>query len=145
MLDLASINGILTGIKTATDIAKSLREIDISLEKAETKLKLAELIGALADAKMSIADIQLLLEEKDKEIFELKKNLEIKTNVVYEKPSYWLVNGDKKDGPFCQKCYDDNHKLVRLQGGKNDYWTCSVCKEKFKGVGYVPYGGTYVV
>jgi len=44
---------------------KLLRETDVSLEKAETKLKLAELVGALADAKLELAEVQNLLLEKD--------------------------------------------------------------------------------
>lgn len=44
MPDMASVSVVLTSIKTATDIAKLLRETDVSLEKAETKLKLAEMV-----------------------------------------------------------------------------------------------------
>lgn len=45
MPDMASVSVVLSSIKTATDIVKFLRETDVSLEKAETKLKLAELVG----------------------------------------------------------------------------------------------------
>ena len=41
MPDIATIGAFLTSIKTATEIAKALREVDVSLEKAETKLKIA--------------------------------------------------------------------------------------------------------
>lgn len=37
MADLAAINAVLTGLKTAIDIAKWLRESGASLEKAEAK------------------------------------------------------------------------------------------------------------
>ena len=53
MLDMASVSVVLSSIKTSADNAKLLREKDVSVEKAETKLKLAELVGALADANLS--------------------------------------------------------------------------------------------
>jgi hypothetical protein len=55
---ISDISAILTSVKTATDIAKLLKASDVSLEKAETKLKLADLIGALADVKMQLADVR---------------------------------------------------------------------------------------
>ena len=61
MVDMAAISQVLSSIKAASDIAKLLKETDISLEKAETKLKLAELVGALADAKLELAEVQNLL------------------------------------------------------------------------------------
>ena len=68
MTDISSITSILESIKTATDIARFFKETTTSLEKAETKLKLADLISALADAKIETAEIQSLISEKDEEI-----------------------------------------------------------------------------
>ncbi len=47
-MDIAAIGSLLSSLKTATDIAKFIKDSDVSLEKAETKLKLAELVSALA-------------------------------------------------------------------------------------------------
>jgi hypothetical protein len=55
---IASIAAILSSIKTATDIAKFLRESDLSLQRAELKLKLADLVSALAEAKIELTEIQ---------------------------------------------------------------------------------------
>ena len=64
MPDMASVSVVLSSIKTATDIVKFLRETDVSLEKAETKLKLAELVGykeqeliRLQDCEMTIGSV----------------------------------------------------------------------------------------
>ena len=48
----AAISSVLSSIKAATDIAKLVRESGLTLEKAEVKLKLAELVEKLADAKL---------------------------------------------------------------------------------------------
>jgi hypothetical protein len=138
MTDISSITSIVGSIKIATDIAKFFKESTTSLEEAETKLKLADLISALADAKIEAADIQSLVLEKDEEIKRLKEALEIKQQVKYEKPYYWLCEGDNKDGPYCQHCFDKEGKLIRLQSfNNNGYWRCMVCKSDYRDSSYV--------
>ena len=61
MADFASMSATLQGIKTATDIAKSLRDADLSLEKAEMKLQIADITSALADAKINLSEVQELI------------------------------------------------------------------------------------
>ena len=55
---ISAITATLTSLKTATDIAKLIRESDVSLEKAELKLKLAQLTDGLADARIQLSDIR---------------------------------------------------------------------------------------
>lgn len=130
-MDMTSIAAVLGSIKTATDIAKVIKESDVSLEKAESKLKLAELISALADAKIQIADIQQVLVEKDAELRVATEQLIVKEKIQWESPYYWLFDNAKKEGPFCQHCYDKNQALIRLQGNGEGYWECKVCKNSY--------------
>lgn len=130
-MDMTSVSAVLSSIKTATDIAKVIKESDVSLEKAESKLKLAELISALAEAKIQVADIQQLLMEKDAELKAVAEQLVVKEKLHWESPCYWLRDGAKKDGPFCQHCYDKNHELIRLQGNGDGYWECKACKNSY--------------
>lgn len=127
-MDLSTISTIFTSVKAATDIAKLIKESDLSLEQAETKLKLAELISALADVKMQLADVRELLIDKDAEITRLQEELKIKGSLVFEMPYYWLETEKGKEGPYCQACHDDKHKLIRLQKKSGGYWECNVCK-----------------
>ena len=130
-MDISSISAALSSIKTATDIAKLIKDSDVSLEKAETKLKLAELISALADAKIEIAEIQQTLVEKDAEIRAARDQLAVKGKLQWQSPYYWLIEGTQKDGPFCQHCYDKNKELIRLQGNGEGYWECKACKSSY--------------
>jgi hypothetical protein len=130
-MDMASVAAVLSSLKTATDIAKVIREGDVSLEKAESKLKLADLISALADAKIQIADIQQLLMEKDAELKAATERIVVMEKLHWTSPSYWVQEGTKKDGPFCQHCYDKNHELIRLQGNGDGYWECKACKGSY--------------
>lgn len=130
-MDFASVSAVLGSIKTATEIAKILKESNVSLEKAEFKLKLAELISSLADAKIEMSEIQQLLVEKDSEIRKLNEQISIKDKLEWEPPYYWLKKEHNKDGPFCQNCYDKNKELIRLQGDGSGYWECKACKSTY--------------
>lgn len=129
-MEITSISAALAGIKSATEIAKIIKDSGASLEKAEVKLQLADLISALADAKIEIANIREAISDKETEINALKQKLEIKENIVWEKPYYFVVTNDNKDGPYCQKCYDSKQLLIRLQG-EDGWWQCHECTSTY--------------
>jgi len=131
-MDITSISAALTSIKAAADIARLIKDSDSSLERAESKLKLAELMSALADAKIEVTEIQQLLIDKDSQIRSLKEQLAVRDRLQWEEPYYWLINDSSKEGPFCQHCFDANGKLIRLQGYSNGYWNCTACKNDYK-------------
>jgi hypothetical protein len=135
-MDLTSISAALTSIKTAADIAKLIKDSDSSLERAESKLKLAELMSALAEAKIEVTEIQELLFDKDSQIRALQEQLAIKGRLQWEAPYYWLVNESSKEGPFCQHCFDTDAKLIRLQGNGSGFWDCTACKNVYKDKNY---------
>lgn len=76
--DIATISAVLSSLKTATDIAKYFRESGFSLEKAEMKLKVADLVNALAEAKLELAQVQDVMVQKDHQIAELRQAFESK-------------------------------------------------------------------
>ena len=133
-MDLTSITAALTGIKSATDIAKMIKNSGASIEAAEIKFKLAELIDSLADSKIEIANIKELVLEKETEIQKLNAQLKTKENVIWENPYYFRqLSSGQKDGPFCQRCYDSENKLIRLHSPNNNgFWQCKECKNDFK-------------
>lgn len=104
-------------IDHAKDIAKLIKKYN----DAELYQKIID----LHDEIFELRENNLKLKEKIKELKEEKK---INKKIVFESPFYWLKDGEEKDGPYCQKCYDDNKKLIRLQDLKNGYWECLVCK-----------------
>ncbi len=138
MADIATIGTALTSLKTAVDLAKAVRTSTSALEQAEVNLQLADLISALADARIEVSEIQGLLLEKEQLISQLQKELEYKGNTIYEKPYYWLDSGGCKDGPYCQRCKDVDDLLVRLQeAGSKGRWSCRSCNEIFLDSDYV--------
>jgi hypothetical protein len=76
---------------------------------------------------------------------EVRDKKENNEKLKWEKPFYWRIDDEKKDGPFCQKCYDSNKKLIRLQEGGNDVWRCFSCKSTFRGPRYNPPSQQYAI
>ena len=133
-MDLVSISSVLTSVKIATDIAKLIKDSTHNLEDAEARLKVAELIGALADVKLKLAEVQDALLEKDREIFELKQQLTKKSQLSYDGRLYW-ADGDEI--PFCAVCHEKDNKSHHLTLSPADhdhdgYWFCKVCKNIFQ-------------
>lgn len=59
----------------------------------------------------------------------LREKAELAESLVYDHVYYWRELSGRKDGPFCQVCYDNRGKLVRLQPGyETGSWNCRVCK-----------------
>lgn len=133
MTDLTTISALLSSVKTATDIAKFIKDSDVSLENAETKLKIAELIITLADVKLELAGVQDTLREKDIKIQSLLDQIQQRENLKYDGKLYW---NESDETPFCPSCYENNNKLIHLtyyQGTKDthQYYICKICENNY--------------
>ena len=131
-MDIAAVGSLLASLKTATEIAKFIRESDVSLEKAEAKLKLAELVSALADAKLEAAEIQQAILDRDEEIRQLKAAAKLRIELTWRQPCYYLLSAAGIEEPYCQNCYDSEKKLSRLHADGAGYFKCRVCKQSYK-------------
>lgn len=131
-MDIATISSLITSLKAATDIAKFIRESDVSLERAELKLKLADLVEALANAKMDAASVQQEILDRDQTIRELREAAKIRGQMRWVQPCYYKINEQGVDEPFCQKCFDADEKLSRLHTDGKGYFRCRVCDRRYK-------------
>lgn len=112
------------------------KDISDLLDKG-AKVEALERIMELREATLELQEDNLELKTK---IQKLEEELEEKAKLTYEAPFYWMVEGEGKDGPFCQQCWDNNKKKIRLQDYRDDFWGCKTCKSDFKGKGYVSRG-----
>jgi|AMFO01.1.fsa_nt_gi hypothetical protein len=142
-MDMATISVFLSSVKTATEIAQGLKDSDLSLDKAETKLQLAELISALADAKIQAAMLQDELLTTNRRIREIEEAQRVHDHEMkWDGVVYWREVNSNRDGPFCPQCYDSSkHKsLIRLQKHGSDHWVCPTCKNDYFGENFSPGG-----
>lgn len=100
----------------------------VELVKKGLTIEAQEKIISLRGAAIALEDRILILEEENRE---LKKQLEIKGKIKYEAPYYWLLDGEERDGPYCQVCYDKDGKLIRLQDYGSGDWHCYSCGHTF--------------
>lgn len=97
--------------------------------------------GATIEAQEKIMELRVASLELQEENMQLKKQLAeaeatlaVKQAVTWKPPFYWVKLGEKEDGPYCQKCYDTDRKLVRLQKNLNDEtaWRGLACLKGYR-------------
>jgi uncharacterized protein YfcZ (UPF0381/DUF406 family) len=130
-MDIGTIGTLLSSVKTASEIAKLIKDSGLSLEKAEAKMKLAELISSLADVKSEAAEIQQSILDKDARIRELEGEAKVRNELKWREPCYFLPNSEGIEEPFCQHCYDSSKNLSRLHSDNKGRYVCRVCDKSF--------------
>ena len=73
-----------------------------------------ELYGQILEVYEKLLEQQKRIDELETDNKRLRKESEVKGNLVSEGNVYWLENDGVKDGPFCTCCWDSEHKLLRL-------------------------------
>jgi len=102
-------------------------------------------IAALRDSAIS-AELEIL---KLKELVKaLERELQLRDALSFDGQFYWTGSGEVKDGPYCQKCFDTEHILMRVQyrtveeidyetgytrPGSRMFYKCSRCSKKTVG------------
>jgi hypothetical protein len=132
MPDMPTINALLASVKHSIDVVKAINSSAHTLEQAEIRLKIAELLSSLADAKIQTAEIKDLLQEKDERIAELEDALAIKAQTVRQHDAYYEIDakGAPSGEPFCSRCWEVEYKqihLIRVESGRPPDWKCPAC------------------
>lgn len=128
---------LASGLGQVMSLGKALIEIrDQTLFNA----KAIEFQQAIMTVQQQAMSLQLEQQNLLNRIHELeeecRKGKDI-PGVVYEKPYYWKLVEDTKDGPYCQPCYDSDRKLIRLQEGRPGKWFCHSCRGTYYDSRYV--------
>lgn len=132
---------ITAGIAAVTQglgIAKALRSIEKAYDEATYKAQIAELIGSLTDAKLSLAEAKDEMAAKDKEIERLRATFEAKAKLAKGPDDYDYKSDDEGRPigyPICPKCHETGGRIVQLkQNVKHNAGRCPVCEMEYKPV-----------
>ena len=101
------------------------------LSNALLKLKDPELMAEyvkLQQAVMELFDENARLKE---EIVALKKGVDIQEGLLFERGVYFTNHTGKKDGPYCQRCWDKDKTLIRLKVYSEGRAYCLECKNGY--------------
>jgi hypothetical protein len=133
-------------VSSALTIAQTLRGIDKSYGDATYKAQLAELIVALADAKLAMAEAKEDLAGKDKEIERLKASFEAKAALVAGDGGYNYLadaSGNPVGYPVCPKCEQVNGRIMQTKEHENSGKSrCPACNDVYTPVVcYINQGG----
>jgi len=140
-MDIGSISAAYSAIKAIKDIGSDLLGGKVDAEVKQRVADVLEKLAGVQDTLFFVREELLRIQDEKYElknrIRQLEHEIEERGRVVYEKPSYWIDDGRERDGPFCQRCYDVDKLLVRLQGGRNDQWACRECNGTYYGPNFV--------
>lgn len=111
------------------EIAKALRDIDRSMEAAEYRAKIADLIDQLTDAKIALSEARETIAAKDAEIRRLTEVQAAKVKTLRNKDgfNFGFVDGQVNQLPFCPTC-EQQGKQIMFSGFDGDILRCSACK-----------------
>lgn len=132
------IAGSLSAVTAALGLVKELRDIDAQFDKAELKLKIADLTSALSDAKLGLVDISQELKAKEDEISRLRATIEFRETKLIDKGQFRFFAGDDGKGkglPICPVCEKRGDFISVAQDrshgiGKITYY-CPKCKANY--------------
>lgn len=141
------IAATLSGIGSAISALQSWRQGERAFEAAAFKAQLADVIGALTDAKLSLAEAKEQLAAKDAEIARLKQAADDRRELTQAEGGYLYLTshtGAPTGFPVCPKCNDNDGRLTQLvQDGKVKSAKCPRCDTRYDPVTcYLEDGGT---
>ncbi|MCA9499131.1 MAG: hypothetical protein MRJ67_09320 [Nitrospirales bacterium] len=128
------MNEIINSITTAITLAKRLKEISNNIQDAEFKNLLADLSLELADTKLRLSEIVVENSDLKEEISRLKHSQGLKSDLKFKDGLYYTEDGD---GPFCPGCYDSKGEIIRTpeqMGHSRNFGTfkCPKCHEFYQ-------------
>jgi hypothetical protein len=91
----------------------------------------------MLDLRGQIVDLESENIELKREVQRLLERLEMEDSMVYRSPYYMRTVEGGEDGPFCQRCWDDEKKAIRLQNDGPGYWYCNKCQVAYTDDDYV--------
>ncbi len=91
---------IISNAKEIADVVKKLGNVDLYRRIVDLEGEIIELSADNHTLKERVAD--------------LEQTLKIRAQLKFEAGVYWMIDGQNKEGPYCQRCYDADGKLIHL-------------------------------
>src|SRR5215475_2533405 len=110
-------------LKVATDAIKASGKSEGLQALVDLQTAMLELIQDRHRQVLEIVELRQTIKQLEQE----KQRGE---QITFDGASYWKTIGDRRDGPYCQVCYDKEGKLSRLRvfHGTGVNWRCNICQ-----------------
>lgn len=101
-------------LQQALEASGKLRDLSKKVEDADFKMVLAELHGALADAKLESGELKMKLAASQEQVAALRAQVDqrVRTKPTYTPEGVYSFEGEV--GRFCTACWDSDERRVRL-------------------------------
>jgi hypothetical protein len=140
---------VITSVTAALKAAKAWRDVEKAFEAAGFRAQLADVIDALTDAKLALAEAKEQQSAKDAEIIRLKQTIDDRHSLVNGDGGYKYAVGDNGVAmgfPVCPKCDQIDGRLIHLvQDGDVKQAKCPACATVFNPVTCYLSGGDTLV
>lgn len=126
------LEAIGAGLTTAFNIAKAVVSADRAIDKAELKLRMSELMVALAESRQELIDARSTAQVLEARLRQLESNAALVATLRHKAPFYF-AEGDAT--PYCARCVEVERRPVHVvkttmvSAGKR-VWECPSCKTK---------------
>ena len=119
----AAENHAILLLKTASDAIKASGKSEGLQALIDLQAVMLELIQNQHRQILEIVQLRDTIKQLEQE----KTRAE---HITFDGASYWKTIGDRREGPFCQVCYDKEEKLSRLRvfHGTGVNWRCNICQ-----------------
>lgn len=128
----------IAAVSQAIDVAKGLRAVEKGWDAAGYKVKIAELMTALSDARMELVAAREAATDKDAEFERLKATLAGQASLVEARGGFKYRSDDKGQPaglPVCPTCEQrDGRMTLTIKDGSPRKVRCPVCDKRFDGV-----------
>ncbi len=137
MFSLEQIRNLWKG---AVELAERAKNIEL-------KQKLLELREAGLELGEENLEKSRQIKALEQRVDDLQSQLSLKAKLQFDGCAYWIqaqVEGQPADGPYCQRCWDADQKLIRLQStplpNGEPWWDCLECGKSVQPPGTAPRG-----
>lgn len=132
-MDSNTLVGALGSLKAASDIVRGISAASTSLEKAELKLRIAELADLLVGARMAVVEAQEEIISLRAQVAALRARADDRSKLVKRGNVYFFNEDAGESGPYCPRCCESTHTrmpVTKLPAGFAALGTyqCPECK-----------------
>lgn len=113
---------------------KKLREVAQRMKDAETQLAIADLLMAMSNLKIQVAELQEESLDLRTQLEAARQTVAIRETLERRKGAYYLKEPPPgyHEGPYCVACMDQKGILQTVSHGRRpklgDTWECPACR-----------------
>ena len=125
-------------IKLVAGVAKEAGKIELYQQVIDLQQGMIDAVAENTSLASENAALARQVRELTDQVEGLRRQLSRREEMAFRDDMYYtMVGGDRKDGPFCPRCLDDDMKAMRMTDRGNGFICCVKCTYSVRTPGYV--------